>query len=91
MDFPEDELEAYRERLNYGLSAYTTRVGDEKGMYETGVVNSPLGWLQIDEVRSFQNVNQHPFFSELTPEQKRVLEGRPYDVIKFSKSSEQPI
>jgi hypothetical protein len=84
MDFPENELFAYRLRLKLGVPTYTTRVSAERGKYSKGqVVDSPFGELVIDEVRSFNDGDPHPFDRELTPSQRKQIRGA-FDVIRFS-------
>ena len=83
MDFPENELPEYRLRLSRGQPAYTTRVSAERGQYRVGqAVDSPLGRLRISEVKSHGAGDPHPFDSELTPGQRRQIQGA-FDVIRF--------
>ena len=83
MDFPKNELLAYRVRMALGLPTYTTRVSAERGKYRVGqAVDSPLGQLRITEVRAFNDGDPHPFDSELTPAQRRQIRGA-FDVIRF--------
>ena len=88
MDFPKNELLAYKRRMAIGLPTYTTRVSAERGRYHAGqVVASPLGQLRITEVRAFNDGDPHPFDSELTPAQRRQIRGA-FDVIRFTPNAE---
>jgi hypothetical protein len=87
MDFPKNELMAYRLRIALGLPTYTTRVSAERGKYRVGqVVDSPHGKLRIDEVHAFEGGSPHPFDRELTPGQRQQIRGA-FDVIRFSPNS----
>lgn len=75
MSFPEEEHQKLKERLDLGKNVFTTRVSDEQGKYSKGdIVSTPWGQkLEVKSVRTLDGVRQHPFFSELTPEQKKTL------------------
>lgn len=86
MNFPNNELAAYRNRLDFGLPTYTTRVSAERGRYHVGqIVSSPLGRLHIIEVRTFNEGDLHPFNDELTLDQRQQIHGV-FDVIRFTEN-----
>ena len=75
--FPIIELLDIKERLDQYGDIYTTRMGEELDRYEVGdVVYHPyLGLLVVENIQEFQDVRQHPFYDELTPEQIKILDG----------------
>ena len=86
MNFPNNELAAYRNRLEFGLPTYTTRVSAERGRYHVGqIMSSPLGQLHIIEVRTFNEGDLHPFNDELTSDQRQQIHGA-FDVIRFTEN-----
>ena len=89
MNFPKNELRAYRLRMALGLPTYTTRVSSERGKYFVGqIVDSPLGKLRIEEVRAYNSWDKHPFHNELTSAQKAQILGA-FEVIRFSSYEKQ--
>jgi len=86
IQFPEDEKEALLVRLKAGKSIFTSRMSAEKGKYREGeTLESPLGPLMVKGVRSFKDVKEHPFLSELTEDQRRQLRGHPFDLVELGK------
>jgi hypothetical protein len=86
MTFPVEEWAALRQRLNEGKPIFTTRISMERERYREGQqVASPLGVLFVDEVRQYANLDEHPFLSELTPAQIRIIQrAGAFAVIKLS-------
>ena len=84
--FPSEEHSSLRSRLDGGQSVYTTRVGSERGGYQKGtLLDSPLGPLEVEEVRSLA-AGAHPFKSELTAPQRKELAGREADLVKLKRA-----
>ena len=91
MSFPEQEHSSIIERLNQGKICYTTRVFKESGKYSENVkYNTP--WEQIItvmQVQRFNKIADHPFYNELTPEQREEIYqysekiNKPYELIAF--------
>jgi hypothetical protein len=88
MQFPLEEYESIQARFDSGLDVFTTRVDEEFGKWELGeVVNSPFGCLEIDAILAFHGVANHPFISELTPDQVQSLSKyEKFDLLKLSKA-----
>ena len=83
--FPEDEHAALRSRLEDGKPIYTTRISAEKNRYKPGtVVQAPWGQaLRVTDVRHVQSVGEHPFVDELTPAQKKQLDGHDMSLVRL--------
>jgi hypothetical protein len=92
IDFPADEIEQYIELLSSGHPAYTTRTDKERGKYKPGdVLSTPWGdSIRVEDVQSFDTLEEHPFLSSLTEEQKAQLTS-PYDLVKFVRQAVQDI
>ena len=84
MNFPDSEHAAYKERLEDGKTIFTTRLREEQGKYTKGeVVDSPFGLLEILDVTTYEDLNDHPFLEYLTPDQIYFISGQVYDVIEL--------
>ena len=88
--FPGGEHSSLKERLDKGKAIYTTRVSKELGKYSKGQeLDSNLGTrLKVGAVRRLSGIEQHPFMSELSPQQVQVL--RKYDqmdLVKLTKTA----
>jgi GNAT superfamily N-acetyltransferase len=88
MDFPKGEIEDLRSRLAAGKNIFTSRMSAEKGKYREGeTLESPLGQIVVKGVRSFKDVEEHPFLSELTAAQRKQLRGHPFDLVELGKKA----
>jgi len=88
IDFPKGEMEALLARLVAGKNIFTSRTSAEKGKYREGdALKSSLGPLAVKDVRSFKDVKEHPFLSELTEGQKGQLRGHPFDLVELGKQA----
>lgn len=86
--FPVAELAELRARLQAGKTIFTTRVSSEAGKYQIGQLHdSDLGLLQVIGLQHFTHLDDHPFLSELTPEQKQeistYLDKRGLDLVEL--------
>ena len=74
ISFPRDEFYTLQKRLRKFLPIVTTRVDKEQGKYKAGdVIGSDFGPLKVREVKTFNDLSEHPYFGELTDAQKREI------------------
>lgn len=85
INFPAAEHEALLQRLETGKDIYTTRIAQEMGKYLKGeTLTSPFGRLVVVDVRPLTNARKnHPFSSDLTPEQLELLDGVPGELVQL--------
>ena len=86
IDFPAEEHEQLKRQLEEFGFAYTTRVPAEVGKYEVGfVLDTPWGRrVRISEIRAFDNVEQHPFLSEISDRQiEQISKFGRFEVLKI--------
>jgi len=77
IEFPENEYEDYRKKLNENKTIYTTRVSNEVGKYKKDkIYNSYFGKLKVIYCKHFENINEHPFYNEL--KEKSIKEINSY-------------
>lgn len=70
INFPECEYESYQKRIYNNEVIYTTRVSSEVGKYkENKKYDSYFGKLKVISVEHFDNISEHPFYSELNEKQ----------------------
>lgn len=70
INFPDNEYDSYKERLDDGKIIYTTRVSSEVGKYEMNqIYESCFGNLKVVYFEHFKSLDEHPFLNELTDEQ----------------------
>lgn len=75
IDFPSNEYNSYKKRLNRNKIIYTTRVSSEVGKYEKDkIYNSVFGKLKVVYFKHFTNLSEHPFYEELTKEQLEEID-----------------
>lgn len=88
IEFPKGEVKSLAARLNRGKPIYTTRVSAERGRYSSGMsVSSVLGDLKVTSVKHGVGVKTHPFLGELSPEHKKAIGNKPYDLVKMEKTA----
>lgn len=90
IDFPEEELLSYQERLNNNLNIYTTRVSKEVNKYiVNNIYDSPFGLLKVVSIRHYNNLNEHPFIEELSQKQikeiNKYINDNGFDLIELIK------
>lgn len=90
IDFPSNEYESYSKRISDGKEIYTTRVSNEVGKYEENkIYDSPFGKLKVTFFKHFDNLDEHPFYNELTENQLReinlYIKEKGYDLIGLVK------
>ena len=86
IEFPKGEVKDLAARLNRGKPIYTTRVSAERGRYSSGMsVSSVLGDLKVTSVKHGVGVKTHPFLGELSPEHKKAIGNKPYDLVRLEK------
>lgn len=84
MPFPEDEVTDLQKQLAERGHAYTTRVDQERGKYKVGqTYQAPWGPVTVQDVQSFDKLEDHPFLGELKDAWKQQITG-PYDHVKFA-------
>jgi hypothetical protein len=88
LTFPKEELDDLEWRLGEFGFCYTTRIQKERGKYKQGhVYRSDIGGcrLYVEEVVDHPHgkVAEHPFVKELTEEQRQLINGHPYEVLKL--------
>lgn len=77
IEFPEDEYDAYKKRLDANQIIYTTRVSSEVNKYIINqVYTSVFGKLKVVYLKHFTNLDSHPFLNELS--EKQILEIEEY-------------
>lgn len=91
IEFPLDEHEAYKKRLDQNKTIYTTRISDEVGKYALNeVYSSPFGELKVISIEHFDTIFEHPFYRELTSEQigeiEKFTDDRGIDLIELRKN-----
>lgn len=70
IDFPKNEYEDYRKKLSENKIIYTTRVSNEVGKYrKEKIYNSCFGKLKVIYFKHFENISEHPFYTELKEQQ----------------------
>lgn len=89
ISFPADEHAAIRQRLADGLIVATTRIQDEIGKYVPGrAYQTPWGdVLWVTRVANYEQIEDHPYYDELTYEWKLRLAGLPGEVVWLTKLS----
>lgn len=90
ISFPKKEYKDYLKRLNKGQFIYTTRVSNEVGKYHLHqVYDSIFGALKVISIKHFHTLYDHPFYEELTKEQKKEIDAyqdyRGIDLIELKK------
>lgn len=90
IDFPKEEYESYKKRLIENKIIYTTRVSKEVFKYEKNkIYHSNFGKLRVVYLKHFDYLKDHPFYNELTKEQKEEIEfyikEKGYDLIGLRK------
>ena len=90
IDFPEEELLSYQERLNNNLNIYTTRVSKEVNKYiVNNIYDSPFGLLKVVSLKHCDNLNEHPFIKELSQKQikeiNKYIKDNGFDLIELIK------
>ncbi len=74
ISFPESEYNAYKERIDKNLIIYTTRVSLEVNKYKLGCIyDSCFGSLKVVYFKHFEKLEDHPFYDELTEEQRNEI------------------
>ena len=90
ISFPKNEYDDYIKRLNNNKTIYTTRVSKEVFKYEKNkIYHSSFGKLRVVYLKHFDYLKDHPFYNELTKEQKEEIEfyikEKGYDLIGLIK------
>lgn len=96
ISFPAHEYESVQNYLNRLGYCYTTRVYRETGKYRVGeIYRAPWGeLLKIDEVKTYRNVSDRPFYDEMNDDERAEIRkysedmGLPYEFIRFSRCAE---
>ena len=85
--FPASEHGEVKARLDSEEGVHTTRVSSEQGRYHPGdIIRSVFGDLKVEEVRTFNRIEDHPFLSELTPSQRSQIENHgKFDVVRLTR------
>lgn len=88
MAFPDSEIASLNNQLDAMGYAFTSRVDAEQGKWKPGqTVDSPLGSIRIVAVGTVEDLARHPFFSDLTDQQKAVLSRyEKIDIVKFARA-----
>lgn len=91
--FPEEEIPQIRKQLDEYRQVITTRVLKEYDKYIEGQrLRSPWGeMLFVAKIERYTNLNDHPFFNELTEEQKEIIGDNPLDVLYLRKLWGHPV
>jgi hypothetical protein len=94
MTFPKDEHIALARRLSQNKVIYTTRVSDEydkyilNALYITNIPEDDEVTYQVKviEIKSYTDIKQHPFYNELTEEQRSSIAEYPrYQILTLRK------
>jgi len=86
MSFPKHEHKSLSSRLRKDQPIYTTRVSAERNKYKVGmIVNSPIGKLKIKSIKQLDNIKEHPFYDELSEEDRNTISRKKMDLIKLVK------
>jgi len=86
MTFPRHEWDQLKRRLMRGNPIYTTRISKEQGRYKKGMRVKVPFWktvLSVMDVKTFDHIEDHPFYDELTAPQIKEIEGNRFDVVKL--------
>jgi hypothetical protein len=91
MSFPENEYYSIKERLDSGKVCYTTRVAKEFGKYEVGetYITPFERRIRIESIKKYEKISEHPFYDELTTEQRNEIYqyseavNKSYELIAF--------
>ena len=85
INFPKAEHTALKKRLNAGQDIYTTRIDSETEKYKVGMyVEAPWGHiLRISTITIVSSLEMHPFYKELTQEQKQKLGVGPMVIFRL--------
>lgn len=89
ISFPPSEWASVVDRLSVYDDVYTTRVGEEYGKYKKNdVCITP--WketLQVDSVHKITDIKDHPYHSQLTASQKKLISRyKDIEVIRLIKT-----
>lgn len=90
ISFPTEEHASLNARLSQGKTIYSTRVSNEVGKYHLDeVYKSHFGTLKITSIKHITALKEHPFYFELTENQRAEIEKYIYlkgaDVIALTK------
>jgi len=88
ISFPHHEIPDILAQLNQYGEVFTTRAMNEMGKYHEGDVVSFRGrTLEVESVQHYCRVEDHPFYSQLTYGQKRLLAPHCFDVVQLVAST----
>jgi hypothetical protein len=86
IDFPKTEYESLKKRLSKNKPIYTTRIKDEQNKYDLNdIVLSPFGYLKVSDIQTFSKIQDHPFYDNLSIDEKETIKDHIFDVLKLNK------
>jgi hypothetical protein len=93
MDFPELEYNNLKGRLLSGKPIYTTRIKEELDKYKLNEIYTTSFGISVKviDIERIENIEKHPFYKDLTNEQKKALGSNSMDLVKLIRNDKATI